>query len=214
MSGFRKIMYRSNGSKRAFVNMLIVACNILVFIVLEIKGSTLDTRFLLEHGAMYPTNIINQAEYYRFLTAMFMHYGADHLVNNMLVLYYLGDNLERAVGKIKYLIIYFLSGIAGSVLSVYMMYETGDYAVAVGASGAIFGVFGALFCLVIKCRGRMEDLTVKRLGIFIVLTLYSGYVSKGVDNYAHIGGLITGFVLALFIGKVKRKGVSKRRYEG
>lgn len=135
-----------------------------------------------------------------------MHFGINHLVNNMLVLFFLGDNLERAVGHWRYLIIYLLSGLGAGSLSVYMMIRSGDYAVSAGASGAIFGMVGALLYIVIRNRGRLENVTTKRLGFMILLSLYLGFTSSGVDNMAHVGGLISGFLLAVLLYHKKKKG--------
>ncbi len=208
MLDFRELLYRRDGSRRALMNTLIIATNLLVFLWLEIQGSTKNASFMYLHGASYPSAIINEKEYYRLFTSMFMHFGAEHLFNNMLVLFFLGDNLERAVGKIRYLIIYLGSGFIGACVSTFGMYASGDYGVGAGASGAIFGVFGALFFLVLYHKGRMEDLTIRRLGLFILLTLYSGFTATGVDNYAHVGGLIAGFLLALLFGRRRQKGKS------
>ena len=206
MLDFRELLYRPDGSKRAMCNMLIIVINLVVFAVLELLGDTQSAQFMYEHGAAFPPAVFAGGEYSRLFTCIFMHFGAAHLFNNMLVLYFLGDNLERAVGKIRYLIIYLGSGVLSSFVSNLVMYHSVDYAVSAGASGAIFGVFGALFFLVLWNRGRMEELTVKRLGLFIVLTLYSGFTAAGVDNCAHVAGLISGFLLALLFGRRKRKG--------
>lgn len=89
---------------RAWVNGTLIVLNILYFLYLELTGSTEDAYFMLDHGAMYGPFILENHEYYRLLTSIFMHFGIDHIVNNMLVLFVLGDNLERALGKVKYLI--------------------------------------------------------------------------------------------------------------
>ena len=89
---------------RAWVNGTLIVLNILYFLYLELTGSTEDAYFMLEHGAMYGPFVLRGHEYYRLLTSMFMHFGINHIVNNMLVLFVLGDNLERALGKVKYLI--------------------------------------------------------------------------------------------------------------
>ncbi|MBE5906485.1 MAG: rhomboid family intramembrane serine protease [Lachnospiraceae bacterium] len=208
MLDFRELLYRPDGRRRAFTNTLIVSINILVFAVLELIGDTTDPEFMYRWGASYPVAVMESKEYYRLFTSMFMHFGLTHLVNNMLPLFFLGDNLERAVGKVRYLIIYLGSGALGGLLSVYIGYGENSHAVGAGASGAIFGVFGALFFLVIYHRGRLEELTTRRLGLCIVLTLYSGFTSTGVDNFAHVGGLISGFLLAMIVGRRKRKGKS------
>ena len=134
---------------------------------------------------------------------MFMHFGISHLMNNMVVLFLLGDNVERAVGRWKYLVIYLMSGMAGSILSYAHAILTGDYAVSAGASGAIFGVIGALFYIVAVNKGRLEDMTTRKLGLLIVISLYHGFTGSGVDNYAHIGGLAAGALLAAVLYRKK-----------
>ncbi len=180
-------------------NLILVFLNILVFVVLELLGSTEDVGFMAAHGAAYTPWILEQGEYSRLFTCMFLHFGIDHLFNNMLVLVFLGDTLERAVGKIKYLIIYLGGGILANILSAYVEWRTGDFAVSAGASGAIFAVVGALIYIVAINKGRLEQLTGRGLLLMAGLTLYQGYTSIGVDNTAHLGGLIFGLILAVLL---------------
>ena len=99
----------------------------------------------------------------------------------------------------KYLLIYLLSGLGGSLLSMVYMLKTGDMAVSAGASGAIFGVIGALLYLVIRNKGRIGTLTTRGLVLMIALCLYYGFTATGVDNWCHIGGLVMGFLLAVLL---------------
>ena len=94
--------------KKAWVNSILIALNILYFLYLEITGSSEDTLFMLHHGAMYPPLIVEEKEYYRLLTSMFMHFGIHHITNNMMFLFILGDNMERALGSIKYMLFYLM----------------------------------------------------------------------------------------------------------
>ena len=131
--------------------------------------------------------------------------GYDHLFNNMVVLVAMGWNLELEIGKIKFLIVYFISGLAGNILSAWWDILTGSMAVSAGASGAIFGIIGALLYVAIRNRGRIGEISGKGLVFMVVLTLYYGFTSGGVDNMAHIGGLATGFLMGVLLYR-KRKG--------
>ena len=96
--------------KTAYVTFAIIVANILCFLYLETQGSTEDARFMIDHGAMFEPAILYANEYWRLLTSVFMHFGVEHLANNMLILFVLGDNLERALGKVKYAVFYLVCG--------------------------------------------------------------------------------------------------------
>lgn len=201
------IQQMENYRNKSYVNGILIAINVLYFLYLEIVGSTVDTGFMIEKGAMYIPLMIQQGQYYRLLTSVFMHFGISHLLNNMLVLFVLGDNLERALGKVKYLIFYLLCGVGANIISLTFNMEMNEYyIVSAGASGAIFGVVGGLVYAVIVNRGRLEDLGTAQLMILILFTLYHGFTSAGIDNAAHIGGLIIGILLGVILyRKPKRK---------
>ena len=188
-----------------WVTAAFVIINVLVYLILEIGGDTEDAYYMMEHGAIYPTRIVENGEYWRLLTATFMHFGFMHLFNNMIILITAGQILEKAIGHWKYLFLYVLAGIGGSSLSYLQMLHSGDYAVVAGASGAIFGIIGALLWIVIIHKGRYETLTGKGLIIMIVLCLYYGISSGGVDNWGHIGGLLGGFVLGILLYRKKSR---------
>ena len=111
---------------------------------------------------------------------------------------------ELDIGKVKFLIVYFVSGLAGNVLSAWWDIQTGSMAISAGASGAIFGIIGALLYVAIRNRGRIGDISGRGLVFMIVLTLYYGFTSGGVDNMAHIGGLLAGFLSGVLLYR-KRK---------
>ena len=194
---------------RAWVNGTLIVLNILYFLYLELTGSTEDAYFMLEHGAMYGPFVLRGHEYYRLLTSMFMHFGINHIVNNMLVLFVLGDNLERALGRIKYLVFYLVCGVGANVFSMIVSindYEpavsagaSGAISVGAGASGAIFGVVGGLIYVVAVNKGRLEDLSTRQLVIMAAFSLYLGFTSTGVDNTAHVAGLVIGIILAAIL---------------
>ena len=127
---------------------------------------------------------------------MFLHMDVGHLFSNMIVLYYVGEIVEQRLGHIFYALLYFCSGIAGGVLSMGYELLSGNYISSVGASGAVFGVEGALLLLVILHHGRMQSMTLGRVAFVIAFSLYSGFTSTDINNAAHIGGLLMGFALA------------------
>ena len=182
--------------------------NVVVFFVLSFGGKTEDGLYMLNHGAMFAPAFFIEKEYYRIFTSMFLHFGFEHLMNNMITLVVVGRHLEPIVGKVRFLIIYILSGIGGSTLSVLVEWYMEGYAISAGASGAIFGLTGALLCLTLLNRGYIAGVTKWGMVIVIGLSLYNGFASEGVDNLAHIGGLTTGFVVT-FLLCIKR--YAKRR---
>lgn len=99
-----------------------IVVNVIIFFIVDLSGGSENAVHMLNSGAANAALIVEGKEYYRLFTSMFLHFGMAHLANNMLVLFVIGDNLERAVGKARYLLIYFLSGIGGNLLSCYLDY--------------------------------------------------------------------------------------------
>lgn len=191
--------------KRSWVNGTLIILNVIYFLYLEIAGSSENSLFMIQHGAMYTPLILEYGEYYRLLTSIFMHFGINHIVNNMLVLFILGDNLERALGRVKYLMFYLLCGVGANIVSMFVGMSRPVQAVGAGASGAIFGVIGGLLYVVGVNKGRLEDLNSRQLIIMVLFSLYFGFTSSGVDNVAHVAGLVIGMLLAaIFYRKPKR----------
>ena len=185
--------------KKQKITIILIAVNVIVFLALSFQGMTENAQFMLEHGAMYVPSMLAGKEYYQLVTSMFMHFDIDHLLNNMLMLAVIGWNLEYEVGKIKYLIIYFGSGLCGNILSAYGDILTGEYAVSAGASGAVFGIVGALLYVALRNKGQIGDISGRGLLFMVILSLYYGFTSSGVDNLAHIGGLLSGFILSVLL---------------
>ena len=184
-------------------NLLMVIINIVVFVILEWMGSTTDTMFMLHHGAMYDPLVVERGEYYRLFTCMFLHFGVQHLLYNMLLLIFVGDMLEKAVGKVRYLMIYLGGGILGNLLSMVVAMRADSYAVSAGASGAIFAVVGALVFLAVKNRDRISQEEIWRLMIMAVLSLIEGFTQTGTDSMAHLGGFLGGVVICLLLTAIQ-----------
>ncbi len=177
----------------------LVLINILVYAALSIFGSTTDAAYMARHGAMYSAYLVTNGEFYRLLTCMFMHFGFVHLATNMLALLLLGRQVEEILGKTRYLILYMISGIFAGFVSFVTSYISNSGAVSAGASGAIFGLIGALFAIVIKNKGKYRELTVPRIAFLVAYSLYSGFTARGIDNAAHIGGLIMGLIVGVIV---------------
>ena len=179
------------------MTVVLIAVNVLIFFIVEIMGDSESAHFMVQSGAIYPPHILEDGEYWRLLTATFLHFGGSHLLNNMVMLGAAGQILERAIGKWKFLLLYLIAGIGGSALSYWEMVHTGEYAVSAGASGAVFGIIGALVWVVIRNKGKYETLTGKGMLIMVALCLYYGVTAGNVDNWGHIGGFIMGFVMSI-----------------
>ena len=194
--------------KQAPVNHTIILLNILIFLLTEFTGSWEDVNHMLKWGAAGTLDIMQQHEYYRLFTAMFLHFGIQHLGNNMLVLLFIGDCLERNLGKIRYGLLYLLGGAGANLLSLFHELYSKEYVVSAGASGAVFAVIGGLLYIVIRNKGHIENFSSRQLLILAFLSLYHGLTSTGVNNIAHLGGLLCGFLLGiLFYHKRKTETI-------
>lgn len=204
---------RSSRNEQAFritpINILIVAVNILVFlgIILFNKDyfAVYDTDIMLKMGAMsYDT--VTAGKWYQLVTSLFLHFGIGHLINNMILLTYAGCELERRIGKARYLILYLFSGIIGNMASLLFYHRMGEQVVSAGASGAIFGVIGALFIILLTNHIKTDNLTPNRLIFMAIITIYYGLTTVGVDNAAHIGGLFGGIIGGFLLSKISQYG--------
>lgn len=179
------------------MTVLLILLNTLIFLIVEFTGGSENGHHMLECGAAYAPLILEQGQWYRVFSSMFLHFGAPHLINNMLVLFVLGQRLEPAVGRLRFLLIYIAGGLGGNFISLFWDMRTGDYSVSAGASGAVFAVMGGMIYVIIRHRGRVADLTMKQMLIMAAFSLYFGFASEGVDNAAHAGGLLCGFLAAV-----------------
>lgn len=193
------------------VNVILIAVNILIWLMLCTLGDTRSGAFMYEHGAMYPQDVLN-GEWYRLFTAMFLHFGAEHLISNMFMQYFLGDMLLRAVSQWKYALIYLLAGLGGNVTSLAMMELTRDYAVAAGASGAIYGIIGALLWVVLRNGGKFESISISRMLLAMAVYISYGFTTEGVDAWAHLGGAVVGFLTAMLCYR-KKTAISSEEWK-
>lgn len=196
--------------KKEPVTVLFILLNILIFVIVDFTGGSENTVHMIACGAAYPPLILEEGETYRLFTCMFLHFGIYHIANNMLVLFVLGQRLEPVLGKVKFILVYLLGGLGGNIFSLLMETQKAEYAVSAGASGAVFAVMGAMLYVVIRSRGRIQDISVRQMMIMAGFSLYFGFTSTGVDNAAHVGGLVCGFILAALLyhpGKVSGRRI-------
>lgn len=201
-------MRRVRWKEVPFVSIGLVVINVLVFLICQFDGGR-----LLELGDLSVSGVLVRREYGRFLWSMFLHGDIQHICNNMIMLYFMGTMIEKEIGHFPYGAIYFLSGIGGGFLSLYMKVMLGNPRGSIGASGAIFGLDGLLLAMVLFYRRPMPMVTPVRASLMIGLSLYSGLNSGNIDNAAHFGGLLVGLLTGALFCMVKKytKGISALR---
>ena len=186
--------------KKPVVTYALIAINILVFIlsfVFNLMNDFAVNRYFITHG-----------EPYRLITGIFLHAGVIHLLFNMYALYIIGMQLESFLGKSKFLAVYLLSGLAGSMLSIFM-----SPGFSVGASGAIFGLLGSLLYFGYHYRVYLDTVIKSQIIPLIVINLLLGFFISGIDIWAHIGGLIGGLLATMAVG-VKYKSTTFEKING
>ncbi len=172
---------------------------ILMYFLVEQRGGSTNLLTLIEFGAKY-NPAIEQGEWWRFFSAMFLHIGFLHLFMNSLALFYLGSAVERMYGTIRFIVIYFVAGLFGSLASFAFNEQ-----VSAGASGAIFGCFGALLYFGLIHRQLFFRTMGFNVLMILGINLVFGFVVPAVDNGAHIGGLVGGFLASAFLHLPKQK---------
>ena len=190
-----KIAEKIFSYKQPIVTYIIMAICIILFILMELSGGSTNSQTLLKYGANLDV-LVKNGEYYRLFTCIFLHIGIMHLLCNMYSLYIIGREVENLFGKIKYIIIFILSGIFGSIMSLAFTHNT----ISAGASGAIFGLLGALLYFGMHYRTYLGEAIKRSIIPIIVVNLIIGFFAEGIDLAAHIGGLVGGILLAMMVG--------------
>lgn len=181
---------------KIFVTSWICITNVLVFLISVIAGANIfdpDSGIMITLGANY-TKAIMAGEYWRFLSSCFLHFGLAHLLSNMIALIFAGLILEQLIGARFFLYVYLLCGIFASATS----YFVHEFTISAGASGAIFGIYGFMIGLVSTNFLQKEYRT--RLGIYLLLyiglNMAGGIMKEGIDNAAHLGGMLSGIIFS------------------
>lgn len=184
---------------KPFYTYIFMAIQVIVFLLMEAAGGSTESSVLIEFGAKV-NSLILAGDWWRLLTPIFLHIGLLHLVMNTLALYYLGITVERIFGNSRFLFIYLFAGFSGALAS--LLFSPN---LSAGASGAIFGCFGALLYF----GTAFPNLFFRTMGtnilIVIGINLVFGFSMSGIDNAGHIGGLFGGFLAAAIVHFPKKK---------
>jgi membrane associated rhomboid family serine protease/thioredoxin-like negative regulator of GroEL len=188
----------------------IILLNVAIFILETVTGGSTNTLNLVRFGAQ-ATGAIENGEYWRFLTAAFLHIGVVHLVINSICLWRLGTLLEDLYGSTHFAFLYLVCGVAGTLTSFFLNEFVSPQIISAGASGAIFGVASAMLIAGLRYSDQIPESLQSAFGTgilpFLVFNLYYGLAKGGVDNYAHIGGALAGAV----VGAILHPHVESRR---
>lgn len=176
--------------KKPIMTYLLIVINVMLFLISTIYPSI---QIYLGNNYLF----VQDGEIYRLFTCMFLHSNLMHLLFNMYALYVLGPQVERYYGKAKFLTIYFVSGLLGSVFSCVFMPEN---AISIGASGAIFGLLGSIAYFTYYYRATLQNALRNQVMPVILINLILGFVVADIDVFAHIGGLIGGLLISMGIG--------------
>lgn len=192
-------------NKFPMITYWLIAVNVILYVIPILFGQYND--LINNYSVWGPA--IREGQYYRLLTGIFLHGGILHLLFNCYALYVIGAQVENFLGRIKFIIIYLVSGITGALFSVIF---GGNFA-SIGASGAIFGLLGSLVYFGYHYRVYLGTVIKSQIIPLIVLNLLLGFCVSGIDNFAHVGGLIGGTLMSIALG-VKDKSSWFERING
>ncbi|MGG1635892.1 rhomboid family intramembrane serine protease [Paenibacillus sp. FSL K6-3182] len=197
------------------VTSILILLNIIYFIVVLWNGDPNDSLHAYQYGA-FATDPVNDPfgleQPWRYITSMFMHAGFEHLLYNMFALLVFAPPLEYLLKQTRYIIFYLLCGIAGNAMSAFVNVLQDDLNghIGVGASGAIYGVYGAFLFISLFRKAQLDESSRKTVYTILIFgVIYSIVVAK-VDLWAHVGGALAGFLLYHFFDRIKTQ--KKKRY--
>ena len=191
--------------KQPYVTYFLIAVNIIFYVVPLLLGQY--NNIINDYCVHGPS--IRAGQYYRLFTGMFLHGNIWHIFFNCYALYVIGSQIENFFGKFKYIIIYLVSGLVGSLFSMTFSGGVGS----IGASGAIFGLMGSLLYFGYHYRVYLGNVLKSQIIPLIIFNLALGFILAGIDNFAHIGGLIGGCMITMALG-VKDKSTTFEKVNG
>ncbi len=191
------------------ISLILILINIAVWILLEVSGGSTDTGTLLRFGAINVPLILATGQYWRLLSSVFLHIGFMHLAYNVFALYIFGSRLEKYINLGQYLGVYLFAGLAGSLMSFTGSLIMDSNVVAAGASGAIYGLLGAILVLTKASGQTIEGLSAYTMWVIFIAGIVYSVISPSVDAFAHIGGFIGGMIASapiVLVGKRQVRG--------
>ena len=182
---------------KPILTYLLMAFQVIIFFILEMNGGSTNTQTLIEFGAKYNPLILT-GDWWRFFTPIFLHIGFTHLALNTLSLYFVGIIVERIYGSARFFVIYFFAGFAGTLLSFLLVPN-----ISAGASGAIFGLLGALLYFGVTYPNLFFRTMGWNVIVILLINLVITFSAAAIDSAGHIGGLVGGFLAAAIVGLPK-----------
>ena len=177
------------------VTSTLLLINFMLVLVLIFNGGFSSIN-LVAFGAIYPPFVLEDNQWYRLVTAMFLHGNIIHFLMNSLFLFYLGSHLERLIGQLRYGFLYAVAGIISSIFVVYF----GPYnAITIGSSGSLFGIVGALLLLTFLKRSWFAPQEIKSIRQLVIINLILTFAIREISTPGHLGGLLTGLTLFYFL---------------
>jgi rhomboid protease GluP len=184
--------------KAYYITYTLIAINVLIFLLMTLAGGSENYKILILFGAKV-NPLIEAGQYWRLFTSIFIHIGFTHLLFNTYALVVLGKFAEKIFNHRKFLLVYLVSGICGSLCSYFFSPN-----ISAGASGAIFGLLGAIVAYGWKNTFLWRSGLITNLLVVLGINLFLGIIVPGLDNYAHLGGLLGGSLLGLGMRKINR----------
>jgi rhomboid protease GluP len=199
---------QSRQSSPYTITYALIAINTLVFLAMVASGISFTQptpQDVFNWGGDFAPVTLGAHQYWRLFTSMFLHFGIIHIGFNMYVLYQIGPFIQTTFGRARYLLIYLIAGLFGSVVSVFVHPQ----AVGAGASGAIFGLYGALFAFLLLNRRTLNPIATRSIaksaGIFVLYNVVYGTISRTTDLSAHLGGIVAGFLAGAALEYIRRQ---------
>ncbi|WP_416354128.1 rhomboid family intramembrane serine protease [Agrilactobacillus fermenti] len=197
----KRTLQRINNT--SFVTWLLLVMTVLVFLLEIISGGSQNQQVLFNLGAKV-NDLVRQGDWWRLITPIFLHIGFMHIAVNGVMIYYVGTQLERIFGHLRFLLIYFVSGIAGNLTS----FAFGnDGTISAGASTALFGLFGAFIALgLVFKQNPFIQAVARQFGVLVIINLVFDLFMPSIDLWGHIGGFVGGLLIAFAINVPKSIG--------